>query len=365
MAYRYDDDEQQRFVGGGSASIRAGTGARGSGFTNFGSLQQANTGFDKKLTDRVSTLNQQTGAALDKKSGEANSLSWKPRQDSDQQIERMVNAGDQESVRAGLNQRYAGPRQSSVNLADLQSFSELQKLQNPDNIGALLADKSQAYTGGMRAFDSALFSGSGARGEALKGIDSATAKDAAANKIFSDKIAGFDAEAKNANSKFRKGLEGYYDRIVGGLDKRVKDERFAESGLVAGAPSAAGTNRKLFDGKVGTANRANQITQQEADALALLAGFTGRDSIARDANYRRAGIKEVFDPVLAAEQQRMSADKAARPTVERNQDVVSDDARQQAERAMKATGQRGDAARARNQNAASVAENKRTRGRGY
>lgn len=365
MAYRYDDEEQNRFVGGGSAAIRAGTGARGSGFTNFNTLQQANTGFDKKLTDRVSALNQQTGSALDKKASEARSLSWQPRQDSDQQIERMVNSGNQDAVRAGLSQNYAGPRESATKLNDLQSFAELRKLQDPNAVGALLADKSQAYTGGMRAFDSALFSGSGARGEALKGVDAATARDAEANKIFSEKVAGFDADAKNANSKFRKGLESYYDRIISGLDKRVADERFAESGLVAGAPQTAGTNRKLFDGKVGTANRANQITQQEADAISLLAGFTGRDSIARDANYRRAGVKEVYDPVLAAEQRRMAADKAARPAVERNQYVVSEDALARAERAMKATGQKGDAARARAQNAARVAESKRSRGKGY
>lgn len=362
MAYRYDD-EDQRMVGGGSAAVRAGSGARGSGFTNFSSLQQANQGFDRKLTDKVSTLNQETGAQLDKKTSEAQNLSWQPRQESAASIERLVNSGNQQAIGAGLNQSYGGPRNSAINLAGMQSYNDLNKLQDARNVGQMIADPSQSYSGGMRAFDTALFSGSGARGEALKGVQAANERDASANKIFGDKIAGFDAQAKIANSQFRKGLENYYDKIIGTLDKRVGDERAAEIAQGQAGAKTAGKNRLVFDGKLGTANRANQITQQEADALSLLSQFTGRDSITRDANYQRAGVKEVWDQALADHQKRLAADKAATGEVAKNREMLDDSQSERVEKSMKSTGQKGNAARARTQKAISTADRKQ--GRGY
>lgn len=299
MAYYDDEEKNRRFVGGGSAAVRQGTGGRGSGgYTNMGALLQANQGFDSKLKEKAAGLESDALGQVGAKEKEAQGLKFDARQIDMQGVADLVGKDDQTSLRDGMNQKYDGPRESSIDLNKLQSFSDLKRLQDPNAAGAMMANPNDGYTGGQRAFDSALFGASTARGEINKNVEDITGKGAAADKLFADRVGGFDRAAEEASKGFRGQLGAYYDRLIRNVDDRVAGEKKAESDAFKyGLPAT--DMMKQASGPMGTANRNNQVTEDEARQFGTLSALLGTDAIARDPNYQRAMANQVFSPAAA------------------------------------------------------------------
>ena len=284
------------YVGGGSAAVRPGTGRRGYAYTNFSDMLSANKDFDSKVTEKANALGRDLTEQGKKKTEEANSLSYTPKTTGLSEVANLVGANDQSALRSGMHQKYSGPRQSSINLQKLQSFGDLKKLGDAKSAGAMIADPKQAYTGGMRSFDEALFSGSGALGQVNKYVDTAKQQDDAANKLFADKVSGFDKSATDASRAFRGALQKYYQNLSSNLDDRVKQEIAAEANAFRYGKTKNPDAIKVASGQLGMANRNNMVTQDEANRFATLAAVLGTEGVQRDPSYKRAMVQEISDP---------------------------------------------------------------------
>lgn len=325
-----------RYIGGGSATVRQGTGARGSGrFTNMSSLLQANLGFDRSLKDKAGALGAEAEAKAGEKEREAQSLSWDPHKTHYAELHKMVGANDQAGLRAGMNQSYSGPRASSIDLNQMQSFSDLKKLSDPRAAGAMLAQPGAQYSGGQRAFDEALFGASTARGDINQQVDALTGRASAADKLFADRVAGFDDQAKTASAGFRDQLVRYHQQLLGNLDERVAAEKKAEADqFKRGKPGGIGNKKAQrsadgFEtvlgssdniltpsGQLGLANRNNIMSQAEADRFATLASVLGTEALQRDPSYQRAQVIEQFsrDKAVANDQKVLPGYMTKTPT---------------------------------------------------
>ena len=327
MAYFEEDEDQRqnpRYSGGGSAAVRAGTGARGSGFTNFSALQGANTDTNARLLGASNPLTSNVRGELDKKQNEASAVGsgWKPKELGG--IESLVASNNQDELKTGINQKFDGPRVGSIDLAGVQSFADMKKLGDPRAAGALMADKGSGYSGGQRAFDSALFSGATATGDINSQTQRFRDQSDDSDKLFSANVGKADTQAANASKGFRDALKSKYDRIIAGIDSRVGNELAGEK------LATTKSNKGLADGyknqvvgKTGLANRANQISQEESDWLGTLGGVIGTDTIARDGNYKRAGTETVFDPMLKYQQREARTQEAARAEMAKNEDLMT------------------------------------------
>lgn len=327
MAYFEEDEDQRqnpRYSGGGSAAVRAGTGARGSGFTNFSALQGANTDTNARLMGASNPLASNVRGELQKKQNEATHVgrAWQPAQMGG--IDDLIKSNNQDELKRGINQRYEGPRVSSVDLAGVQSFADMKKLGDPNAAGALMANKNSGYSGGQRAFDSALFSGATATGDIRDQVSASQRTADEADKLFAENVGKADTNAASASKGFRDALQKKYENIMGGIDKKVAAELAEEKRATTKSNKGLADGYKYkTTGAVGSANRANQISQEESDWLGTLGGVIGTDTLARDGNYKRAGSEVVFDPWMKYMQGEARKQEAARAEMAKNEDIMT------------------------------------------
>jgi hypothetical protein len=215
----------------------------------------------------------------------------KPSKSSDPIMGAPAPAGGFDALKGALTQDYTGPM--SVDYDPTKGTSKdnllgLDALAGTNTTGAELAKRlsgGASYGAGSRRFDNAMFGADVASqkaigtnkeqgGKFLKGVGEKS-------KELANKAKGFKDAAAQARNATRGQLEGFADRIVGGVDSRVKTASDAEQWRRMGAPQTsapAGYMWDVYEGG-GTPTRQNMVTADESGALQKLGKLIGMENV--------------------------------------------------------------------------------------